>query len=60
MKIDLRLRCERPSCHKLIRKAAMWEYEQYKPYCSYQCQEFHKQEMVMEYLRLKKILFGEG
>ena len=38
--LDLRIRCER--CKKLIRKSAgaVAEYQRYKPFCSYHCQQW--------------------
>lgn len=54
--IDLRDRCKRPRCGKLIRKGKMAQanYQRYKPYCSYGCQEWHRLELAQEYLDEKR------
>lgn len=53
--LDLRDRCLRERCHKLIRKGKMAQanYQRYKPYCSYGCQEWHKLEQARAYLDAK-------
>ena len=40
--LDLRDRCARAACNKLIRKGQMAqaEYARYKPFCSYHCQQW--------------------
>lgn len=40
--LDLRDRCARDSCAKLIRKGkqSQAEYARYRPYCSYHCQQW--------------------
>lgn len=50
--LDLRDRCKRPRCDKLIRKGKMAQanWQRYKPYCSYGCQEWHRLEQAAEYL----------
>ncbi len=52
MKLDLRLRCKRIACRKLIRphKNAKASYERYKPFCCYSCQEWDKLEMASDYI----------
>ena len=52
MKLDLRPRCVRPRCDKLIRngKMAQATYQRYKPYCSYACQEWHNLEKAQAYI----------
>jgi endogenous inhibitor of DNA gyrase (YacG/DUF329 family) len=58
MIIDLRTRCARKKCHKLIRKGkkAHEDYKRYYPYCSYHCQEWANLEDAMEYMNIKKRL----
>jgi hypothetical protein len=52
-KIDLRDRCRRAKCKKLIRKgaAAKAEFERYRPYCSYHCQQWSGIEDASTYLK---------
>ena len=54
--LDLRDRCLRPKCHKLIRKGklAQANYQRYQPYCSYGCQEWHKLEAAQEYINMRR------
>jgi hypothetical protein len=54
--LDLRARCERKNCNKLIRKgeAAQREFARYRPYCSYHCQEWGRLEGAMQHLRRLK------
>ena len=51
MKLDLRPRCARPRCGKLITKGRMAQdsYARYKPYCSYHCQVCHGTEQALAY-----------
>ena len=51
--LDLRARCARPRCNKLIRKgeAAKREFARYRPFCSYHCQEWARLEGAMQHLR---------
>lgn len=51
MKLDLRNRCARPLCHKLIRanKMAQGNWKRYKPYCSFHCQETHNMDKNLAY-----------
>lgn len=50
MKLDLRPRCER--CRKIPRgKMQTANYERYKPYCSYHCQEWHRLEKASAFVR---------
>lgn len=49
MKLDLRTRCKR--CRKIPRgKLNMANYERYKPYCSYHCQEWARLEDAQRYI----------
>lgn len=52
MRLDLRDRCTRQRCAQLIRKGKMAQanYQRYKPYCSYSCQEWHRLEEAQDYL----------
>lgn len=56
MKLDLRPRCKRPACNDLIRKGkdAQWRWKHYKPYCSYNCQEWHRLESAQEYINTRR------
>ena len=56
MRLDLRPRCIRERCAKLIRKGKMAQsnYTRYKPYCSYACQEWHNLEKAQQYLRNRR------
>lgn len=48
--LDLRPRCER--CKKLPRgKMRLENFERYKPYCSYHCQEWAQLENASAYVR---------
>lgn len=48
---DFRDRCKR--CRKLIKgKLRVAQYEQYKPYCSYHCQEWAKLEDAQAYINI--------
>jgi len=48
--LDLRPRCLR--CNKIPRgKMQKSNFEHYKPYCSYHCQEWHRLEQASEYVR---------
>ena len=49
MKLDLRPRCKR--CGKMPRGKMQTEnYERYKPYCSYHCQEWANLEGAQRYI----------
>lgn len=50
--IDLRDRCARSACNKLITKGkqVQTEYARYKPFCSYRCQEWASLESAKRYL----------
>lgn len=50
--LDLRPRCGRRRCNKLIRrgKRAQAEHERYTPYCSFHCQEWARLEDAQDYL----------
>jgi hypothetical protein len=50
--VDLRDRCHRERCFKLIRKGKMAQerYARYKPFCSYNCQEWDRIEVAQAYL----------
>jgi len=52
MKIELRDRCKRGRCNKLIKKSkqAQNEYARYKPYCCYHCQQWHNLELALAYI----------
>lgn len=54
--LDLRDRCARQRCHKLIRQGAQAqsEYQRYKPFCSYHCQEWDRVEGAARYLATLK------
>jgi hypothetical protein len=56
--LDLRARCLRRRCHKLIRKGklAQANYQRYKPFCSYACQEWNKIEEARDYINR---MYGE-
>lgn len=59
MKLDLLTRCAR--CRKIPRgKMQKENYERYKPYCSYNCQEWHRVEEarrhILEFQRAAKTL----
>lgn len=48
--LDLRQRCKR--CKKMPRgKMQQANWDRYKPYCSYHCQEWHQLELASEYVR---------
>jgi hypothetical protein len=50
MKIDFRPRCKR--CGKIPRgKMQNSNYERYKPFCSFHCQEWFNVEETSRYLR---------
>ena len=52
MKIDLRERCKRGRCNKLIlkNKTAQYAYSLYKPYCSYHCQQWNALEQAQAHI----------
>ncbi len=52
VKIDLRDRCAREKCNKLIGKSKMKiaAYDHYKPYCSYHCQQWHGLELAQKHI----------
>ena len=52
MKIDLRPRCARARCHKLITKGKMAQdnFKRYQPYCSYHCQHWAGLEMAQAHI----------
>lgn len=54
--LDLRDRCARQRCHKLIRQSngAQVEFQRYKPYCSYHCQEWDRTESAARHLATLK------
>lgn len=50
MKLDLRTRCARQRCRKIPRgKMQTANYEHYKPYCSFHCQEWARVEDGLTY-----------
>jgi endogenous inhibitor of DNA gyrase (YacG/DUF329 family) len=50
MRLDLRPHCKR--CGKIPRgKLQRENYDRYKPYCSYHCQEWHILEQAQRYIR---------
>lgn len=57
MKLDLRPRCLR--CQKLPRgKMQEANFERYKPFCSYNCQEWYRLEGAQRYLDAMRPLRG--
>lgn len=54
--LDLRDRCARENCRKLIRqsKGAQAEFQRYKPFCSYHCQEWARTEGALRHLSTLK------
>ena len=50
VKLDLRPRCLR--CKKIPHgKMKQANFERYKPYCSFHCQEWHRLELASEFVR---------
>jgi len=54
--LDLRDRCARKNCGKLIRQnqGAQAQYQRYKPFCSYHCQEWDRVEGAARHLATLK------
>lgn len=50
--VDLRERCQRMRCWKIIRSnnVAQANYQRYKPFCSFNCQEWDRLEMAQKYI----------
>ncbi len=60
MKLDLRDRCQRARCSRLIRKGkiAQQNYASYKPFCSFACREWDRLEVAQEYIN-RRLAAGE-
>jgi hypothetical protein len=59
--LDLRPRCKRRACQKLITKGKMAQdnYKRYAPFCSFGCKEWDRLEEAQRYLNERRFVAKE-